>query len=215
MTPQGFTDARWAEFVGKGKELVQRDNSQAWAWGDLANEYIPAGEVGPATGHALEQWAEEISYEGEVGTLRIRRMVAAAWQVEIRISTVPWSVHQILAGLEDRADIIRSRESWTASEARAFVEARHEAEREDHEARLQIVQALGDMRASVVATITKASKLLATLQAPVPEKGLDGKAVMIEQVEGAYNAVDLFLARLKGTDETTEEALERLLNEER
>lgn len=86
-TPAGFTAESWRDFIGKGRQLVQRENDQTWTWGDLAHEYVPSSNTTANTGRVLEQWTEEIGYEGEVGTLRVRRGVSAAWPLEIRISS--------------------------------------------------------------------------------------------------------------------------------
>src|ERR1700677_1446055 len=119
--PQGFTEQEWQSFIERGKALVTRENNAAWTWGDLVNEVIPVGHRGRDTGRALEQWVEEIEYEGEINTLRARRAVAAQWPNDIRISFVPWSIHQIFMSLEDRAEVIKSRPRWKATEARAFL----------------------------------------------------------------------------------------------
>lgn len=210
MIPEGFTQPAWQEFVRRGKELVQQDNNQAWAWGDLVHDKLPAGKDGVNTGHALEQWAEEIGYEGELGTLRVRRAVSAAFSAVIRITAVPWSVHQILMGLEDRAEVIKSRDDWTAARARAFIENRKAVEQTEAVLQLELATSIDEMDTEVTRAVRKFTEGRATLTLPIFEAN---KTHILERLHHVRETVDLLISMVEGTNESMDDALERMLSE--
>jgi hypothetical protein len=210
MIPEGFTQQEWQEFVRRGKELVQQDNNQAWAWGDLANEIVPSIGTTANTGGALEAFAEAIGYEGEISTLRNRRAVAAAYPLVIRITSVPWSVHQILMGLEDRAEVIKSRDDWTAARARAFIENRKAVEQTEAVLQLELATSIDEMDTEVTRAVRKFTEGRATLTLPIFEAN---KTHILERLHHVRETVDLLISMVEGTNESMDDALERMLSE--
>lgn len=123
------TARSWSDLVSEGRRLASSLSEDQWSIGDLALEVESVGERGGAptgAGDHLRDFAELIGVG--YNSLREYRSVANAWPIARRLAKVPWSVHQVLRGLEDRVEVIGSRSSWTVREAQAFV-----AERRAHE----------------------------------------------------------------------------------
>lgn len=126
------TARQWSDLVSEGLELVAALSRSQWAIGDLALEAEPIGsQGGRATGtlEHLDRFAEEIGMEHK--TLQEWRHVAAKWPTDTRRLEMPWSLHQTLAGLEDRAEVIGSRDDWTIAAARDFVAERRRTAADD------------------------------------------------------------------------------------
>ncbi len=70
----------------------------------------------------LARYADAVGVEYE--TLKAYRTVARAWESGIRIPDLPSTVHQALAGQDDRAERIRRPERRTVAAARQLVQDR-------------------------------------------------------------------------------------------
>lgn len=90
------------QLVKEGREVIASLTRNKWLLGDLAIEAVPASTSGSHDGNEerLRTYAEDIGEKPE--TLRQYRRVAAAWPSGRRLPDVSWSVHQELAGQEDR-----------------------------------------------------------------------------------------------------------------
>lgn len=107
------------EDVERGQVLVSAIGDNKWELGDLANQVCPATN-GDKEGR-LAKFAAEIDIDA--GTLRNYRAVAAAWEPASR-SASSWSAHVLLAGREDRFDIMELQDYWTVDALRAFLDLR-------------------------------------------------------------------------------------------
>jgi hypothetical protein len=74
-------------------------------------------------GGELAEFAQRVRVA--TGTLEEYRRVAAAWPGKSRRIDISWSVHQILATQDDRAELLASRETWTAADARRVLKERN------------------------------------------------------------------------------------------
>lgn len=100
------------------KQGLQAAKSQ-WTLGDLASKVeTHYGE------ESLQQYADDIGVE--YNALKGYRTVARAYELGTRIPDVAWSVHRILAGQDDRTELIQDTE-LTAAAARGIVRGRKEA----------------------------------------------------------------------------------------
>lgn len=103
----------WDELVAAGAELkIMEDRVEAeagnvrWLWGDLALEVAPIGANGEHTGalERLEKYADQLDVS--YSALREYRRVADAWPAAMRVAPQPWTVHQQIAGRDDREELI-------------------------------------------------------------------------------------------------------------
>lgn len=99
------------------KQGRQAAKSQ-WVLGDLASKVETAYGEGK-----LQEYADDIGVE--YPTLKDYRRVAVAYEKGERSTDLPWSVYRILAGQDDRAELVQDT-ALTASAARALVRARKE-----------------------------------------------------------------------------------------
>jgi hypothetical protein len=107
----------WDDLVLAGQRC---ETARNWILGDLALEVETSyGE------RNLQRYADEISV-GHDALIKYR-YVASRWNSGNRIQNLAWSVHQIFAALDDRAEVIRSRPTWTVAEAREYAEWRRNA----------------------------------------------------------------------------------------
>lgn len=100
----------WTEYVKRGKSLVTEINDRKWELGDLANEVCPASETGVSDDDRIGKFADEIGISP--GTLREYRRVASAWPSATRVALQTWSSHRMIAGRDDRFDVI-AEQVWT------------------------------------------------------------------------------------------------------
>jgi hypothetical protein len=111
-----------ADLLEAGRRLAARVNGHQWELGDLALRVEPVGSHGGiATGaeFRLRVFANEIDVAFK--TLNECRHVAGKWASDSRcLDSASWSVHQALASLDDRAEVITSRK-WTVAAARDYV----------------------------------------------------------------------------------------------
>jgi len=116
--------------VQAGREARERADEMQWVEGDLALEVeaLPADEMprDPETGQFLDPERGLKVYADDVGiprkTLAEYRRTAGAFPVATRVATAPWAVHRMLAGQEDRFELIRVQ--MTYREAQKLVQAR-------------------------------------------------------------------------------------------
>jgi hypothetical protein len=121
----------WDTLVSEGRELAATLSQNKWKLGDLALRVEPIGERGgEPTGveDRLRHFADLIGVG--YNSLREYRAVSDAWPSNARRLAFPWSVHQALRSLEDRAEVIGSRDSWTVREARELAAERRAKQRE-------------------------------------------------------------------------------------
>lgn len=110
--------ADWNELVQRGRSAKERLAQAKFDLGDLA------GEVETSYGGGqLQAYAEAI--EIEYGTLRKYGWVAKAFSENVLGRTkAPWSVYEMLAGREDRYEILAEQERWTVAQMRARLNKR-------------------------------------------------------------------------------------------
>lgn len=97
----------WDDLVQRGRAATERIGQAKWELGDLADEVETT-----YNGGQLQAFADEIGVQHS--TLNNYRQVSRAF---VRVRTkAPWSVYQMLAGREDRYDILAEREHWTVNE---------------------------------------------------------------------------------------------------
>jgi hypothetical protein len=98
-----FTAADKAE----GRRLVKLVSEGKWGLGDLTLKRIPMGTDTSNNGSRAElaKFASDIGIESR--TLASYRDVAAAWPLPIRVGSAPWSSHREMAGLPDRALLLK------------------------------------------------------------------------------------------------------------
>lgn len=96
-----------------------------WIKGDLAAEVITVHGAGK-----LQEFAAEV--ETPFNTVEELRRVAVAFPENSRRLDIPWSVHQALASLDDRAELITG---WTGTvaEARQLVKSRYDQDDDEEE----------------------------------------------------------------------------------
>jgi hypothetical protein len=221
-TPENFTEDEWLKLIVKGRELVQRDNQSAWDWGDAALTVFPmmthGGERVPGVSDrsaALQQWMREIECPHEEATVLSRRLVAATWSKDTRVSLAPWSVHRTLMTLDDRAEVIQHPRTadgepaakWTEAAARAYVNA----VKRDATTRTDILEQIhSKVHEPVRAGVTSVISLLETLTVPIPATGVTGKTEMLEGIAAARAALDLLESKINGND--IDAALEDILS---
>lgn len=112
----------WNDLVEEGKRLIHQEGDLAWHWGDLAEEVEPTDKTRrPGTIARLEKWSKEVGFEEGTGrsfrTLQNYRSIAHRWPKSARADSVSFKVHEVLAGLPDRFEVVKSREKWTYDEA--------------------------------------------------------------------------------------------------
>jgi len=137
--PEGAScDRSWDDLVVEGRSLAEQIGYSRWRLGDLALE---VEEMRPHGGFPAGVEARLRVYAAEIGvsfdSLEMNRWVSSRWSAETRRldskdgrPAASWSVHQSLAGHEDRANLIRARDTWTVSEAREISRSRRAAKRE-------------------------------------------------------------------------------------
>lgn len=101
----------WNDLVARGRNARERLGQAKWELGDLADEVETS-----YNGGQLQVYADEI--ELEYNTLRGYRYVSRAWPSDLRRSKAPWSVYEMLAGREDRYEILAERDHWTVDAMR-------------------------------------------------------------------------------------------------
>lgn len=90
----------WDKLVEEGQELAAQISDNKFALGDLAIEVTKKGEK------KLQEYAEEIGVP--YNSLREYRRVAEAWHPARRLApSVSFSVHQDLARVENREEVLR------------------------------------------------------------------------------------------------------------
>lgn len=113
-----FPEGQWAKLVARGRKLASELSVRQWALGDLALEVQPVGPHGGAASgvqERLAQFADEIDVDQK--TLSELRWVASRWPVDSRRRESSWSAHAALSSLDNRFDLVASRQ-WTVREAR-------------------------------------------------------------------------------------------------
>jgi hypothetical protein len=111
-------DANWTldDFARAWRTL---DSRAAWIKGDMARYVADRWGTAGGVGVLAEKLGENVN------TLRSYRRVAEAWPEDARRLEVPWSVHQVLASQEDRAELLKKRPKMTVEKARALVQSRN------------------------------------------------------------------------------------------
>jgi hypothetical protein len=108
----------WADLVIEGLALAAAHSRDQWLLGDLALEVEPMGEHGGSPRGALdrlERFAEEIDVS--IASLKSYRDVADRWPPETRRLHSSWSAHQALAWHDARHELMAERR-WTVVDAR-------------------------------------------------------------------------------------------------
>lgn len=108
------TQHRYAQLVTEGRDLVEQQSHCQFALGDRALEIEPIGPHGGShpdstqeptgVGDALRMYAEDIGVPA--ATLTNYRWVASRWPKDQRAQGVSHYVHKVLAGAQDRFQII-------------------------------------------------------------------------------------------------------------
>lgn len=110
------TKHRYDQLVMAGRELVEQQSRCQFALGDHALEIEPMrphGGAHPApnqepfnVGDAIRMYAEDIGVPAS--TLTVYRWVSSRWPKHRRVKGVSHYVHRVLAGRDDRFDMIRT-----------------------------------------------------------------------------------------------------------
>lgn len=104
--PEGYTREQWWEYVKHGRRIMRSKSASNFELGDLLNEIIDANPKGHGeVTQILALYADQIRSTHK--TLKDYRYVARAWPAQMRRQDVPWSVHQALAAVANRFDLIR------------------------------------------------------------------------------------------------------------
>ena len=108
----------WNDLVQRGRSAKERLAQAKFDLGDLA------GEVETSYGGGqLQAYAEAIDIEYK--TLDMYRWVSRAFPIGIgNRAKASWSVYQMLAGRDDRLDILAEQDHWTVAEMRARLNKR-------------------------------------------------------------------------------------------
>jgi hypothetical protein len=148
-----FTRKQWAQFVDRGRELVQRQSRAQFDLGDLTLEMMPrAPRDGQDHGVTvfLERYARAIGISAS--SLSTYRHVATAWPEERRVYGVPFSVHAILAPLGNRFELITGKP--------IDPETGNEMERWTHDAALRAADRAPTWPVTPIEKVNKARTLL-------------------------------------------------------
>ncbi len=101
--------SNWNDLVRRGRSATERLGQAKWELGDLADEVETT-----YNGGELQAFADEIGLEYK--TLNNYRGIARAFASrEANRGKAPWSVYLLLAGREDRYEILAEREQWTVN----------------------------------------------------------------------------------------------------
>ena len=110
------TKRRYDQLVAEGRELVDQQSHSQFALGDCALEIEPmrprgGGHPAPnedlfAVRDSIRMYAEDIGVPP--ATLMVYRWVSSRWPQRQRVGGVSHYVHRVLAGLDDRFDMIRT-----------------------------------------------------------------------------------------------------------
>lgn len=108
--PAGYTHDEWTEFLKRGRRVIRTKSASNFDLGDLlvemlANRSLATGEVS----RVIVLFAQQI--RSTESSLRTYRYVATAWPADKRREDVPWTVHQHLAALPNRFELIREEPS--------------------------------------------------------------------------------------------------------
>lgn len=102
----------WNDLVARGRNARERLGQAKWELGDLADEVETT-----YNGGQLQTYANEIDVEYD--TLRRYRHVSAAFVPHSTFrEKASWSVYKMLAGREDRYEILAERDHWTVDAMR-------------------------------------------------------------------------------------------------
>lgn len=100
----------WNDLVRRGRSATERLGQAKWELGDLACEVETT-----YNGGQLQAFADEIGVD--YSTLRDYCQVARAFvAMTTNRGKACWTVYKLLAGREDRYDILAEREHWTVNE---------------------------------------------------------------------------------------------------
>jgi hypothetical protein len=222
VIPEGYEQQEWQEILRRGKELVQEDNDRAWAWGDWANDIAPAGPRGgdPKRENALAVAAEEVGYEGAIGTLMERRRVAFQWPDKNVRTFLSWSVAAALGQLDDREELAQMTPAqlmqleehedgskWTVTLAKRFVKSRGQ----DTTRREEIMSTLGALRVSLIKDSKPIFDTFSALTTSIPAQGLTGQEAMLQQLDEMEAILHAVRERIQGG--TIDDAVMKILEE--
>lgn len=108
------------ELVARGREVVSQQDDLNWELGDLSLLAIKANREKPSNqtdkGAAIRTWANDIGWEGTIGSFMMIRHTASAWPKKHRCPGVSWSAHRELNSFGERFAVIRP--GMTIDEAR-------------------------------------------------------------------------------------------------
>ncbi|MFB6908035.1 DUF6192 family protein [Streptomyces bacillaris] len=119
--PKQFSDRQWARYVKQGRELVEEESSLQFRLGDLSLKMVEHSphSIGHGVFQVLDRYADTIGIN--VHTLLKYRHVAHAWPPDKRVTGTSWAVHQALAALPDRFEVIlnppEGKDRWTEDAA--------------------------------------------------------------------------------------------------
>lgn len=152
----------WDELVEEGRRVL---GNASWELGDLANEVEGTEQFGAKR---LQNYAIELGVKYEQ-LAQLRRVARRFPKNTIDRSIVSWTVAYVLAGQEDRFELIAARK-WTAAEARELVKHRTQ-ELEARKTELEVAQTDADKKAvqaakQVSQVQTQIQQLQAKLAAP-------------------------------------------------
>jgi len=103
--------------VKRGLAASRSADKAQWIIGDLART-VDTSEYGSGT---VQRFSDDIGRAYK--TVMDMRKVASRYATSDRSELNSWTVHQIFAGQDDRAELVKA-QVWTASAARALVESR-------------------------------------------------------------------------------------------
>jgi hypothetical protein len=106
VLPASLDGLGWAQLVELGRFV--EGSARQWLLGDLAARVTADSRYGQ---RMLRKYADEIGVP--YNTLREYRAVSRAWPQNDRRLSLSWSVHQAFAALDDRAELLVSRDDWT------------------------------------------------------------------------------------------------------
>lgn len=120
MTATDTTSTRtvkYATAVKRGLAASKSADKAQWIIGDLAAT-VDTSEYGSGT---VQRFSDDIGRAYK--TVLDMRKVASRYAPAERSDTNSWTIHQIFAGQDDRAKLVKS-QVWTASAAKALLESR-------------------------------------------------------------------------------------------
>jgi hypothetical protein len=119
MSATAKTTVKFSVAVNRARTAAKSFDGANWKIGDLALT-VDTSEYGAGT---VQRFADEIPMPYK--TVMDLRKVASRYATDERSDTNKWTVHQILSGQDDRAELVKK--SMSAADARALVTARKDA----------------------------------------------------------------------------------------